>query len=117
MIPIENRLVHIKLLAQVQLNYISDFKADFKDRNFFTGTFKNFLNNLIVKLVEIEEKHFEKAVNLEEKATTVCYDVMDSYYKSVASVPIWDMSNIETIINAYNIDPKSIEGICKKILK
>lgn len=117
MIPIENRLVHIKLLAQVQLNYISDFKADFKDKNFFTGAFKNFLNNLIVKLVEIEEKHFGHAIEVQEEATTECYDAMDSYFKTMASVPIWDMRNIETIINAYNVDPKSIEGIVKKILK
>jgi hypothetical protein len=88
MIPIKNRLVHIKLLAQVQLNYISDFKADFKDRNFFTGAFKSFLNNFIVKLSEIEEKHFDHAINKEEKATTECYDVLDGYLKTISSVPI-----------------------------
>jgi len=117
MIPIESRLTHIKLLAQVQLNYISDFKADFKDRNFFTGAFKSFLNNLIIKLSEIEEKHFDHAINKEERATEECYAVLDNYLKTMSSVPIWDMANIETIINAYNINPKAIEGIVKKILK
>ena len=117
MIPTQSRLVHIKLLAQVQLNYISDFKADFKDRNFFTGAFKSFLNNFIIKLSEIEEKHFDHAMNKEEEATEVCYDVLDSYLKTISSVPIWEMANIVTIIEAYNVDPKSIEGLCRKILK
>ena len=33
------------------------------------------------------------------------------------SIPIYDAQNIITIINAYKKDAKSIEGICRKILK
>lgn len=111
----KEQLTHIKILAQIQLNYLTDFKA--KNKSFFTGTFKMFCNNFIKQLIEIESKHFDKAMDKQEEAVTVCYDVMDAFYKDVASVPIWDMQNIATIINAYKKDPKSIEGICKKILK
>lgn len=117
MIPQDAKLIHIKILAQVLLNYLSDFKAESKTKTFFTGAFKNFVNNFILKLSEVESKHFEKAINKEEEATSAIYDVTDEFYKTISSVPIWEMANIVTIINAYNKDQKSIEGICKKVLR
>ena len=113
MIPHTSLPTHVKILAQIQLNYISELKA----KNFFTGIFKNFTNNFIKQLIEVETKCFDRAMEKEEEATTVCYDVADEYYKMVSSVPLWDMQNIVTIVNAYYVDKKSIEGICKKILK
>lgn len=35
------QLSHIKIVSQIQLNYLNDFKAD--NPNFFTGTMKNFV--------------------------------------------------------------------------
>lgn len=113
MIPKETLATHVKILAQIQLNYISELKAN----NFFTGTFKNFTNNFIKQLIQVEAKFFDKAIDQQEEATTACYDVADEYYKMVSSVPIWDMQNIVAIVKAYNKDKKSIEGICNKILK
>ncbi len=40
MIPQTHLLTHIKVLSQIQLNYISELKA--KHPPFFTGSFKNF---------------------------------------------------------------------------
>lgn len=117
MITQEGKLTHIKLLAQIQLNYLSDLRADSVKEKWFVGTFKNFVNTFIGKLVEVEGKYFDKAISKEEEATEVCYSVMDNYIKAVASVPVWDQQNIVTIINAYNVDKASIEGICKKVLK
>lgn len=117
MIPQEAKLTHIKLMAQIQLNYLSDFRAENSKQNFFTGAFKSFVNTFIGKLAEVESKYFDKAISKEEEATEVCYSIMDNYIKAVASVPVWEQQNIVTIINAYNIDKASIEGICKKILK
>lgn len=116
MIPQTSKLTHIKLIAQILLNYLADFRADNNKQKFFSGTFKNFVNTFILKLSEIEAKYYDNALTKEEEATTVCYDVVDDFTKIVASVPVWEMRNIETIINAYNKDPKSIEGICRKIL-
>lgn len=116
MIPQTSKLTHIKLIAQILLNYLADFRSDNNKQKFFSGTFKNFVNTFILKLSEIEAKYYDNALTKEEEATTVCYDVVDDFIKIVASVPVWEMRNIETIINAYNKDPKSIEGICRKIL-
>jgi len=117
MIPQEAKLTHIKILAQIQLNYLSDFRANSEKEKWFVGTFKNFVKTFIGKLVEVEGKFFDKAISKEEEATEVCYDVMDTFIQAVSSVPIWEQQNIITIINAYNMDKDSIEGICRKILK
>lgn len=116
MIPFHSKLTHIKLIAQILLNYLSDYKFENQKESFFTGSFKNFVNTFLLKLIELERKHFDKAISKEEVAVSVCYDIMDDYIKIVSSVPVWDMKNIETIIHAYNKDKKSIEGICRKIL-
>ena len=117
MIPHDAKLTHIKILAQILLNYLSDFRAVNSKQNFFTGAFKSFVNTFIGKLVEIEAKYYDRAIAKEEEATDVVYDVMDNYLKAVANVPLWDQQNIITIINAYYVDKGSIEGICKKVLK
>jgi translation elongation factor EF-Ts len=77
----QEQLTHIKILAQIQLNYLTDFKA--KNKSFFTGTFKQFCNNLIKHLINIETQHFDPSIKSQEKAVTVCYDIMDSFYKDV----------------------------------
>jgi len=111
------KLTHIKVIAQILLNYLSDFKSESKSKSFFTGAFKNLVNNFISKLVEVETKHFDRAIEKEEVATNVIYNVADEYYKMVASVHIKDMQNHITMHNAYEKNKPSMEGICRKILK
>jgi len=113
MIPNNQKETHIKLLAQVLFNYITDLKAD----NYFTGKFKMFVNSFINQLAEVEKKNFDKALELEEEAATITYNVVDQFYRQMANVPVWDMQNIGQIVDAYYTDQKSIEGITKKILR
>lgn len=117
MIPHDTKLTHIKILAQIQLNYLSDFRAENSKQNFFTGAFKSFVNTFIGKLADVEARYFDKAISQEEEATEVCYDVADEFYSMVSSIPIWQMKNYVTMHNAYKADQDSIEGICRKILK
>lgn len=63
------------------------------------------------------EPEYDEFFNKVEESTSHVYDVYESFIKSVASVPIWEARNIETIINAYKKNPQAIEGICKKILR
>lgn len=114
--PIE-RLTHIKVLAQILLNYLTDFKAESKTKSFFTGAFKNFVHNFISKLVEIETKYFDRAISKEEQATNVIYNIQDEFYKMAASVHVKDMRNYITMHHAYEKNKPSMEGICRKILK
>jgi hypothetical protein len=113
MIPQDSKETHIKVVAQVLFNYISDYKAD----NYFTGKFKSFVNSFIVQLKEVEKKNFDRALELQEEAATEVYNALDSYLKTVSNVPVWDMQNITQVIQAYYVDKKSIEGITNKILR
>lgn len=115
MMPQTYLLTHIKVLTQIQLNYLSELKSN--KPSFFTGAFKSFTNTFLSKLIEIESKYFDKAIDKQEEATKIIYDVSDEFYKCVSSIPVMDMQNFVSIYNAYYKDKKSIEGICKKILK
>ena len=77
---------------------------------------KNRLNQLLPELYKCDPD-YDTFFNKVEESTSVVYDVYDTYLKAVASIPIWECENITKIINAYNKDPKSIEGIVNKILK
>ncbi len=45
MIPRELKVLHTAIAAQVLQNYIVDMKAE----NWFTGVFKNFVNNFLLQ--------------------------------------------------------------------
>jgi hypothetical protein len=52
-----------------------------------------------------------------EEASQVIYDVYDNFIKTVSNVPIWEMQNVTQILEAYEKNPKSIEGVVRKVLK
>ena len=111
MIPENNRINHIVISAQVLSYYISEMKAD----NWFKNILLKFTNNFIIKLREVEWKYFDKMFEKESEAATVVYEVYDNYIKTISNVPIWEMQNVINILDAYNKDAKSIEGIVNKI--
>lgn len=111
MIPENNRINHIVIACQVLSYYITGMRAD----GWFKKILLKFVNNLIEKLKEVEWKYFDKMYGVEEEAAVVVYDTYDSYIATMSSVPIWEMSNIIELIRAYNSDPKSLEGIVRKI--
>ena len=113
MIPENNRISHIVIACQVLSYYIQDMKAN----GWFKGILLKFVNNLIEKLKEVEWKYFDKMYGKEEEASTIVYDTYDNFIKTVACVPIWEMQNLTKIIQAYNKDKKSIEGIVNKIMR
>jgi hypothetical protein len=47
----------------------------------------------------------------------VCYNVTDEFVQKISGVDLDDMQNVMMIIDAYRKDPRSIEGIIKKILR
>ena len=55
MIPLENRLVHIKLLAQVQLNYISDLKLILRIETSLQEHLRTFLITLLLNLAKLKK--------------------------------------------------------------
>lgn len=113
MIPESNRINHIVISSQVLSYYITEMKSD----NYFKKVLLKFTNNFIDQLKTVEWKYFDKMFKSEEEASVIVYETYNNFIKTIASVPICEMQNITKILEAYNKDPKSIEGLVKKILK
>lgn len=109
---IEHIITHSIIANQLALNH----NESLKHTSIYKQALKNKLNNLLSELVKYE-KDYDEFFNKVEGSTCEVYNIYDNYIKAIASIPIYDAQNIITIINAYKKDAKSIEGICKKILK
>jgi hypothetical protein len=113
MIPKDLKVLHTAIAAQVLQNYIVDMKAD----NWFTGVFKNFVNNFLEQFKKLEDKFFDIYFDYKEEDTIKLYEVYDKYLNTMSQVPLWEMNNIKDLIDAYFIDPASMTGIAKKVHK
>lgn len=113
MIPRELKVLHTAIAAQVLQNYIVDMKA----QNWFTGVFKNFVNNFLEQFRKLESKFFDLYFDHKEEETVNLYKTFDAYIHTVAQVPLWEMHNIKDLIDAYMIDSKSMTGVAKKVHK
>lgn len=100
------------IASQITLNYLEEVKHT----TLYRQALKNKINLLLPELIK-NEPHFDEFFSKVEDSTVQTYEAYDNYIKAIASVPIWECRNISMIIEAYKADPKSIEGICKKILK
>lgn len=109
---IVNKITHAIIINQIALNR----NEEIKHTPYYKKGLKQKLNLLMPELVK-SEKDYDEFFDTIEDSTSEVYKVYDEYTKAVASVPIYDCKNITLIIEAYRKDPKSIEGICKKILK
>lgn len=108
-----HEITHISVNAQVLNFRLNNGLA----KGLFSQALKQLVKNLCAQLIKIESKYFDKFLNESEESTFVVYETYDNFMKTVANVPIWDMENITKIIEAYQKDQKSIEGITKKILR
>lgn len=108
-----HEITHISVNSQV-LNFRLNNGLS---KGLFSQSLKQLVKNLCAQLIKIESKYFDKFLTESEESTFVVYETYDNFMKTVANVPIWEMQNITQIIEAYQKDPKSIEGITKKILR
>jgi hypothetical protein len=113
MINRELKVLHTAIAAQVLQNYIVDMKAE----NWFTGVFKNFVNNFLLQFKKLESKFFDIYFDAKEDDTVKLYEVYDKYIQTIAQVPLWEMENVKDLIDAYFIDQKSMVGVAKKVHK
>jgi hypothetical protein len=109
---IENKVTHARIVNQIATIHNEALRRT----PFYKHNFKNKLNQFLPELIKCE-KDYDEFFNKIEDSTVVVYDVYDAFLKAVASVPIWECKNITMIIEAYNTNPKAIEGIVKKVLK
>jgi len=82
----------------------------------FKKDLKHKLNQLLPILIR-EEKSFDDFFNHVESETLAVYSVYEQYIEVVASIPIWDASEATAVLEAFKMDPKSLLGIAKKVLK
>lgn len=101
------------IATQITLNLLHDIKHT----SYYQKGLKNKLNLVYPELIKAEKEHYDKFFDVEDKATDQVYGVFEDFIKKIAGIPIYDMENIAYIIDAYHKDPKSINGICNKILK
>lgn len=99
--------------CQIALNQLENIKHT----SYYNGVLKNKINNIIPELVKKESEHYDKFFDADSTATDVVYKVFDDFIKKISLVPIYDMESLSIVIDAFNKDKKSIEGICKKILR
>jgi hypothetical protein len=106
-----------KITHAIVVNEIAkNANYEIKFTPFYKGILKNRLNQLLPELYKCETD-YDAFFNKVEESTSVVYEVYENYTKAISSVPIWDCKNVTRMIEAYNKDPKSIEGIVNKILK
>ena len=99
--------------CQIALNQLENIKHT----PYFNGILKNKLNGIIPELVKKESEHFDKFFESDSNATDMVYKVFEDFIKKISTIPIYDMESLSIVIDAYYKDKKSIEGICKKILR
>jgi hypothetical protein len=107
-----DKVNHAIIINQIALNN----NEAIKHTQYYKRSLKAKLNTLLQELYSCE-KDYDAFFNSEENSTCDVYDVYERYTKAISSIPIYECENIILIIEAYKKDPKSIEGICKKILK
>jgi len=109
---IVHKITHAIITNQIALNH----NEDLKHTKFYKRELKQKLNLLMPELIKCEPE-YDAFFNKLEDSTIEVYQEYDAFIKAVASVPIWDSRNVRLIIEAYNANPKAVEGIIKKILK
>ena len=107
-----NKITHAVIVNQIALNH----NEAIKHTPYYKKELKQKLNLLMPELIKAE-KDYDEFFDKIEDSTSEVYQVYDEFIQAVASVPIWECKNITLVLQAYLKDPKSIEGITKKILK
>lgn len=108
-----DKITHIIINAQILNNRLTDLNA----QNVFKQNLKLKSKQFLAELIKVEKDWYDKFFDAKEQSTIDVYNVYENFINEVSKVPIWEMDNISKILEAYKKDPKSIEGITKKILK
>lgn len=99
--------------CQIALNQLEAIKHT----PYYKQSLKNKINAVLPELIKAETEHYDKFFEKESESTDAVYQVFENFAKRISQVPIYDMENIVTMIEAYNKDAKSMNGITNKILR
>jgi hypothetical protein len=99
--------------TQIALNQLEAIKHT----GYYNKELKQKLNLVLPLLIKAEEKHYDKFFESLSDSTDQVYKVFETFIKRISQIPIYDMENICYMIEAYDKDQKSMNGITNKILK
>ena len=98
---------------QIALNQLEAIKHT----TYYKQSLKNKLNAVLPELMNSEKMHYDNFFEAQNESTAFVYDVFENFIKKISTIPIYHMESILYMIDAFEKDPKSINGICNKILK
>jgi len=109
---LSDSIVHTLIAGELFKFYLNELRAN----NVLTKKTKFHANGFLEEFKKADgilDNMFEiseiEAVNVSR--------VFEQYVQTISKPSVWDFENIIAIFEAYKKDPKSINGICKKILK
>jgi hypothetical protein len=108
-----NKITFITIASEVLLNRLFDAKSD----GLFKQKLRQKASTFIDELKTIELGIYDNLDKAKSEQLSQVYDIYDGFINKISGVEIYDMENIMYIIEAYNKDPKSINGIVNKVLK
>jgi len=88
-----------------------------KHTPYYNKELKQKINLVLPLLIKAEQHHYDKFFESLSDSTDHVYQVFETFIKRISQVPIYDMENICYMIDAYDKDQKSMNGITNKILK
>ena len=88
-----------------------------KQTKYYKQDLKKYINLLRPILIKNEKEHFDLLYNKSDNATSDVYDIYNYFLNKVSEISIPEATNYTYLINAYQLDPKSMQGIVNKILK
>lgn len=107
-----------KITQSIIANQVAlDFNEQIKHTNYYKRSLKNKLNLLLKELIPLEKKEFDLFYENAEQACSDCHEAQRNMITELSSLEFYHFDNVRQIIIAYKKDPKSIEGIVKKINK
>jgi hypothetical protein len=88
-----------------------------KHTAYYSKELKQKLNLVLPLLIKAEQNHYDAFFENLSDSTEHVYQVFENFIKRISQIHIYDMENICYMIDAYDIDSKSMNGITNKILK
>lgn len=108
-----NKITTSVMSCQIALNQLEEIKHT----GYYKQSLKNKINSVLPELIKAEQQHYDKFFESLSDSTGQVYQVFENFIKRISKIPIYDMENICYMIDAYDKDAKSMNGITNKILK
>jgi hypothetical protein len=92
------------------------FNEQLKHTGHYKQNLKKFGNMYNKELIKAERDQFDKVFEADEEMSHYLSSTLHDFIVMITKTGFIDFTIMQTIIRAYKINPKSIEGITKKIL-